>query len=579
MGAIQYIRNVLPVFWLTCLLLALPGTLFSQGCSFTVTTIPTHVKCNGMATGSISLKESPAGTYSYLWSTGATSNSISGLEAGTYFVKVTDHTGCEVISFITITQPPALDYSAVIEHPVCYNENSGSIQLNVSGGVSPYDYNWTNNVKTANNPDLYSGRYECTITDANFCTKTADFELIQPEKMTTRAEITDVRGYGLSDGSINISTSGGIHPYKYSWSSDSGFAASTEDIYNVAAATYTLDITDSKECSYDTSIIVSQPPPLSLTSEITNVFCNAFSDGSIFVRVSGGVPPYRYSWANEEIILTEPTEHLRDLPMGSYYLTVTDHNDITLSDSFYVDQPNSIVASISVADAWCYDSLNGSAMLTVSGGVPPFSFLWSNGNNKKDLVNVHAGSYEVEIVDSKGCFLRVATEVGQPDSIKINTTVQHVTCKDHYNGKIFTNVQGGIPPYSYRWSNGAITESIEQLSIGEYSVTVTDHHDCPMHTTELITRPIDGCIEIPNAFTPNGDNMNDRWIIKNSYLYPDIEVMVFNKEGYTVYEDIGYTNAWDGTYNDYDVAPGTYYYLVNLHNGDPVYKGIVTIIR
>jgi gliding motility-associated-like protein len=169
--------------------------------------------------------------------------------------------------------------------------------------------------------------------------------------------------------------------------------------------------------------------------------------------------------------------------------------------------------------------------------------------------------------------------VNHPDSIEINTTVNHVTCKDHHNGKIFTDVEGGIPPYNYLWSNGEILESIEQLSLGEYSVTITDSHNCPMSTSEEVTRPVNGCIEIPNAFTPNGDNYNDLWIIQNSYLYPEIEVIVLNKEGYLVYENTGYTEAWDGKYNDHDAAPGTYYYLVDLHNGDPVYKGIVTILR
>ena len=574
----DFFRNLLAIAGMA-LLLALPGTIYSQGCSFSLKTIPTHVKCHGMATGSIRLEETPSGSYSFLWSTGATGSSISNLEAGTYFVKVADQSGCEVISFITINEPPPLEYSAEIKNPVCYNENSGYINLSVKGGVTPYDYTWSNNVKNADNPDLFSGEYECTIRDANFCTQTASFKLLQPDKIKTLAEITDVRGFGLSDGSINISCSGGIHPYNFSWSSDSGYSASTEDLYNVQAADYRLDIVDSKNCSYDTTIIVRQPPPLSLSAEITNVFCNAFSDGSIKVTAGGGVPPYTYSWANEEIILTEESPEIGNLPMGNIYLTLTDRNGICLSDSFYVDQPKSIIASILVKDAWCYDSLSGRAELTVSGGIPPFSYLWSDGKASKDLMNVHAGFYEVEIVDSKGCFLRVSTNIDQPDSIAIHAGVQHVSCKDHHNGKIFTDVEGGIPPYNYRWSNGELSENIEQLSTGEYSLTVTDSHDCPVSTTEEVTKPVNGCIEIPNAFTPNGDNYNDSWIIQNSYLYPDIEVMVFNREGYIVFENTGYIEAWDGRHNESEVPPGSYYYLVDLHNGDPVYKGTVTIIR
>jgi gliding motility-associated-like protein len=552
---------------------------WAQGCSFSVTVIPTHVKCNGLATGSAIATESPAGTYTYLWSTGETTNSISNLRAGTYFVKVSDHTGCEVVNFITIKEPPKIEIEATLKHPVCYNENSGEIILATSGGVKPYTFTWSNNVETASNLNLFSGSYISTVTDANFCEETNTYILVQPDKIATLAEVKTVRGYGLSDGSINISSSGGVHPYSYSWLSTDGYSAFTEDIYAIPSSTYDLTITDLKLCVYDTSIFVSQPDPLALTAKITEVFCNAFSDGAIDVSVTGGVPPYSYLWENTEIVLTEETPKISDLPMGSYYLTITDNNGISLSDSFYVGEPNSIVASIEVIDAYCYDSLNGSAFLTVSGGSPPFSFLWSNGANTQNIERVHAGEYEVEVVDLNGCFLRVSSTIYQPDSIMINTSVKNISCKDHYDGVITTDVQGGIPPYLYLWSNNDTQDYIDKLSVGVYSVTVTDDHQCPMTTSAEVTKPMFGCIEIPNAFTPNGDNMNDVWIVQNSYLYPDIEVIVMNKQGYIVFQDQGYMEAWNGTFNGNDVAPGTYYYVIDLHNGDPTYKGIVTILR
>lgn len=577
----RYPKITLPFIILSVTLLLLTFVNgFSQSCSFSVTTHPEHVKCHGMATGSITLSISPSGDYGYLWSTGETSATIQNLEAATYFVKVSDKTGCESIHFITIDEPPALTTTENVSHPVCYNENSGSIEIFVSGGVSPYSYSWNNNIETASNKDLYSGNYECIITDANFCTKTNSYELVQPDKITTIAEIYSVRGYGLSDGSINISCSGGVHPYQYNWSNGEGYTASTEDIYNIPSADYSLQITDSKNCTYDTSIFISQPPLLEMgSSVITNVFCNAFSDGAIDVTIKGGVPPYKYIWANTEIILTEDSPNISNLAMGDYYLEVIDNNGITLRDSFYVDEPNSIVASIQTTEAFCFDSLNGSAKLTVSGGVPPFSFLWSNGKTTQDIENVHAGTYEVEIVDSKGCFRRVSTEIDQPDSIEINTSVVHLTCKDHHNGQVLTDVTGGIPPYIYQWSNGETGYYIENLDMGTYSVSVTDDHGCPMTDSETVLRPVNGCIEIPNAFTPNGDNINDTWVIKNSYLYSEIEVIIFNNEGYPVFEGNGYEEEWDGKFNNNDVASGTYYYIVNLHNGDPVYKGIVTIVR
>lgn len=552
---------------------------FSQGCSFEASIIPTHIKCNGMATGKATVVESPAGTYTYLWSTGATVNSIENLIAETYFVKITDNTGCEIVEFVTITQPPKLVIEDSLSHPICYNENSGAIYINTSGGAAPYTYIWSNNVETESNLNLYKGDYSSTVTDANFCQEQNTYTLTQPDAIATVAEIEEVRGYGLSDGSINISCFGGVFPYSYAWSNEKGFTAASEDIYNIISATYDLVITDSKNCTYDTSIFVYEPPLLGYTAKITNVFCNAFSDGVIDISAFGGVQPYTYTWANTEKILESKTKIIEDLAMGSYYLTLTDDNGIFLTDSLYVDEPQTIVANIISTDAYCFDSLNGNAFLTVSGGVTPFSFLWSNGSSTQNIENVHAGFYDVEIVDSNGCFRRVETTINQPDSIEINTSAVHLSCKDHYNGKIFTDVEGGIPPYQYEWSNGLTTQKIEMLEVGMYSVTIIDDHDCPMTEQVEITVPINGCIAIPNAFTPNGDGLNDVWDIQNYYLYPDIDVMVFNKEGYLVFHDTGYENAWDGTFNDNGVAPGTYYYIINLNNGDPTYKGIVTILR
>jgi gliding motility-associated-like protein len=565
------------IFFLTLLFPHASG--WAQGCSFDVSVIPTHVKCYGKTTGSARVMESPAGSYTYLWSTGDTTNELQNLGAGTYFVKVSDVTGCEIINFITITQPPKIEIEATQKHPVCYNENSGEIILNTTGGVEPHIFAWSNNVETASNLNLFSGTYIFTITDSNSCVETNTYTLVQPAIISTLAEVKTVRGYGLSDGSINISTTGGIHPYSYRWTSTAGYSASTEDIYNIPSSTYDLTITDSKLCVYDSSIFVSEPEPLALTAKITEVFCNAFSDGAIDVTVTGGVPPYSYFWENTEIVLTEETPTISELPMGSYYLTITDNNGISLSDSFYVDEPNSIVASIDVIDAYCYDSLNGSAFLTVSGGSTPFSFLWSSGANTKNIENVHAGEYEVEVVDLNGCFLRVSTTIYQPDSIMINTSVKNISCKDHYDGEISTDVKGGIAPYQYLWSNNDTRDYIDLLGVGVYSITVTDDHQCPITTSAEVTKPMFGCIEIPNAFTPNSDNINDSWIIQNSYLYPDIEVIVMNKEGYIVIQDLGYMEAWNGTFNGNDVASGTYYYVIDLHNGDPAYKGIVTILR
>ncbi len=564
-----------------CLNFCMVSSLYSQGCTYSVNIQVTHVACYGESTGRATAQPQPSGSYTYLWSTGETSNTIENVQAQTYFVKVTDSKGCEIIEFITITQPPKLEMSAEVIEPTCYNENSGSVSLSVSGGVEPYSFNWSNNVTTADNIDIYSGTYTVTVTDDNFCEITESYTLDQPDRIVTSAVVENVRGYGLSDGSIDITTEGGEHPYTYEWTNSVDFSASTEDVYLISSDTYSLKITDTNECEYDTSIFVSQPPPLEMTGTVTDVYCYDNSDGTVEVSVSGGVPPYTYVWGDSAKKLNNTTATLSSIPTGYYYVTATDNNQISVSDSFFVDQPHKIVAHIETVNAYCFDSLNGHAYLTVSGGMPPYTYLWSNETNTQHNEYIHAGDYSVEIVDMNGCFRRMEATVGQPDSIEIHTQVRHITCKDHHNGIITTNVSGGISPYSYSWSNGKTADYIDMLDVGEYTVVVTDNHNCPMSVTEEVLIPINGCISIPNAFTPNNDKYNDAWEIENYYLYPDIEVLVYNKDGHLVFESIGYHESWNGTYKNAgnDSPSGTYYYVVNLHNGDPIYKGIVTLMR
>lgn len=136
-----------------------------------------------------------------------------------------------------------------------------------------------------------------------------------------------------------------------------------------------------------------------------------------------------------------------------------------------------------------------------------------------------------------------------------------------------------MPPYAIQWSTGESTEFIAGLSQGLYSVTVTDALGC--HVTE--SREIRGneadCLFIPNAFSPNGDGTNDVWNIRNLDLYPGAQVRVLNKWGMLVFESLHYNQPWDGAFNGKTLEPGTYYYIVDLNNGEAVHQGYLMILR
>ena len=554
--------------------------LHGAPCNFTVTVVKEDVDCYGNSTGSATaIVAGDTGPYTYYWSTGETTATIENLPAETYFVKVTDKTGCEIIEFIQITQPEKLELTSLIEHVECHGENSGKIEVSFTGGVGEYSYYWSNGAETQVNDSIYAGTYYLEVYDENFCTRNDTFTVNEPEALSATHVVRDVRGYGLSDGAINISVDGGTKPYRYQWDTNGVVVDTLEDIYNLKAGDYHVVVTDFNGCVLENTITVTQPPPLAAGFEVTDVNCKNGSDGAINLTVTGGVPPYSYVWANSEIVLNQTTQDIDNLEKDHYYVTITDDNGITLEADTFVDEPTPIKVNIEPFDAMCYDSADGYALVTVSGGMDPYTYLWSNGSTQKDLLDVQAGEYSVLIVDQNGCSLRAETEIGQPDEIVIDEKLTNVTCKDQSDGEIKLSVKGGIPPYNYTWSNGDNTRNVDELPGGSYTVTVTDQHNCPMRETMYISVPDYACIEIPNAFTPNGDNMNDAWEIKNYFLYPELTVKVFNSSGAIIFESKGYDNPWDGKYNGNDMPSGTYYYIVNPRNGDKPFTGTVTIVR
>ena len=550
-------------------------------CVFTADIQGVDVDCYGNNTGSVDLTViGTSGTYTFLWSNGETTEDISNLTAETYFVQITDNSGCKIIEFITIDEPSKLEIDHIeVEDVLCNGENSGSIELFVTGGYGSYQYIWNDGNNSKLRENLYASNYIVTIYDENYCNVTDTISVVEPDELSMSQVVSNVTGYALSDGFIDVTVSGGVMPYQYSWELNSSFYSAQEDIYNIIAGDYDLAITDFNNCSLIKTITVTQPPPLTVSFIVKDVDCKNGSDGEIDATVTGGVPPYSYLWADEQVVLTQTANRITGLTKGKYSVTITDANLIELIDSVELIEPSPILVNLDVTDATCYDGSDGYVALSASGGTPLYTFVWSNGANTQNLENVQAGEYSVLVVDNNGCSFQGEIVVGQPDKIDIASNVKSLTCRDSHDGEITIEVSGGIPPYNFSWSNGSTSKDIDELFGGIYVITVHDDHDCIMEENYEILIPDLGCIWIPSAFTPNGDGINDVWDINNSFLYPDIEVTVFNIWGKIVFEDSGYITPWDGMYDGQMVPSGTYYYIVNTNNGDKIYTGVVTIVK
>ncbi len=570
------------------------GCLESQSITITepaaplnVSTLSTMVDCFGNQSGSIDASIT-GGTapYSSVWINqnsqifASSAEDLSFVGIGNYLTIVTDSQGCVDSSAAIITQPAALSISNSTLHVLCYGDNTGSVNANVSGGTLPYTYAWSNGALTEDLNTIPSGSYTLTVLDANGCTETMNVEVIQPiAPLSIITESTYINCFGLSTGSANATAVGGTAPYQYTWSN----GGITSSISDVPAGVYSITVTDYHGCTAFSGANVMQPlQALNLSVNVTEPTCYGYSNGNIEMTITGGTQPYYFNWGNENnILLNNPSERLDSIAVGTYLFVITDDRGCVVDTIVQVNEPTPLNIGIQTTDALCYQGASGLVDLTVTGATPPYQFNWNDGQFlTEDLSNLSAGNYMVQITDNQGCIDSIAGVVNQPDSILISTEIINVSCVDQEDGAISLTVNGGISPYSFAWSSGENVPSISNLMAGYYFSTITDDNSCIATITVEVLPSTIPCVNPVNTFTPNGDLYNDTWVIDNMYLYPKASIQVFNKWGNLVFRSEGLYTPWDGTYNNNPLPSEVYYYIIELN--DPTTSkltGTLTIIR
>ncbi|MEM8583856.1 MAG: T9SS type A sorting domain-containing protein [Bacteroidota bacterium] len=457
---------------------------------------PTDILCNGDETGSIEVTVL-GGTppYTYDWSDIAGSNNEEdrdNLPAGAYTVVVTDANGCTISETTTINEPPALEIDAEATDVLCNGDATGSIEITVFGGTQPYTYDWAD-IPGDDDPedrsDLAAGTYTVEVTDDNGCTISITATINEPPALDIDAQVTDVDCNGHETGEIDITVTGGTAPYTYDWSDLAG-DDNEEDRDNLAAGNYSVDVTDANGCVIFASYTVEEPPALSLTASVGNVLCNGDTNGSIDVTVGGGTPPYTYDWL--DLPGDDNPEDRENLAAGSYTITVIDANDCEQSATLIITEPGAIIVSVGGTDVLCNGEATGTATVTVVGGTEPYSYDWSDLSGDDDPANrddLSAGTYTVVVTDQAGCTGSATVTILEPPALScVVEILQQPTMGD--NGSLTVIPEGGTSPYSFEWSTGDMTQTIDGLSLGTYSATVTDANGC----TTTCSATLDPCI-------------------------------------------------------------------------------------
>jgi hypothetical protein len=307
------------------------------------------VSCSGGATGGINLNVT-GGTpgYTFNWGGGVTTQNRSGLSAGNYSVTVTDTRGCTATQgTITVTQPVVISATPVVTNVLCFGETTGSIVLNVSGGASPYTYQWADGTTTKDRNNISAGTYSVTITDANNCTQTVNnINVTQAGSALAATTTQNAPDCGATDGSITVSVSGGTGAYTYDWTG-TPTGDGTPTITGLAGGSYQVTITDANSCTLVKSEMLISTSGILLTAQVINPSCppgsNAplGSNGAIDLTVSGGTAPFTYSWTTTNGTgLVAADEDQTDLTAGTYVVVVTDNTGCTATTTVVLTNIN-----------------------------------------------------------------------------------------------------------------------------------------------------------------------------------------------------------------------------------------------
>lgn len=432
--------------------------------------------------GSITLAPTGGiGHYTYLWSTGVTTENVSGLAAGTYTVTITDSLGCTHSFIIPVNNTTGPTLASTIKGTSCWNTCDGYDSVYVTSGTPGYTFLWSTGKTTSSISALCPGPYVCTVTDGNGC-KTSEADTVKrPNKLNPHITSQNISCNGANDGTISFSPTGGTGAYNYLWAPAVSITSSAT---NLPPNTYTITVSDSKGCDSVFYVPITEPGVLSVAMSSTNVLCNSACNGTAKGSVSGGTLPYTYSWSNGGVVSS-----IVNLCPNGYTLNVTDGNGCNATGTVTITQPAALSGVMGAKNVSCNLGSDGRDSIIVSGGTLPYSYLWNNGDVTSAIGPVSAGKYIVTVTDKNLCTITDSATITQPAAINIVMTSANASCNGDCNGTATATVTGGTSSYTYTWSNGTTTSSTSNLCLGTYTINITDAHGCPGSNQVTISQP------------------------------------------------------------------------------------------
>jgi gliding motility-associated-like protein len=459
---------------------------------------------NGFANAAVSGGTAP---YTFLWSNGVTTPTITNVSAGNYFVDITDANGCQIDLSAQISQPTQLTGSIIATNVSCYGGQNGAANLSVAGGISPYTFQWNDlNFQTSQNAsNLFAGNYLVTITDDNNCQLNVNTTITQPNQMVANVTVNS-SNCGQNNGSVCVNIAGGVLPYQFTWNDP--LQQTSACALNLLAGTYTISVTDANNCVYDSIININDVAGPNITfNGGVNPSCNGLTNGSLSMTVGGGTLPYQtYAWttAQGNAVGAINNPELTNIGHGCYTLTVIDDAGCQASNTQCVTQPNALNSAItSTQHVTCYLGCNGQTTVSIAGGTVPYSIAWNNLTTDATNTNLCAGTYVANITDGNGCTSQSTVNITEPAQlISSVNNVTNVSCFGFNDGQISIGITGGTAPYLHSWTPLVSSTTLgTNLSAGNYTILSTDANGCTTEISAAISspQPLNGSLVVTDA--------------------------------------------------------------------------------
>lgn len=549
--------------------------------SFTATATTCSAATNGSATAT---PTNGTGPYTYSLNGGAFGNSASfnNLGSGAHTITIRDNNGCLGNVNVTVPVGAGISASATSTATACPGVNTGTISVTPSAGTAPYSYALDGGTPQASNifSNVSSGAHTILVTDANGCTFTVNSNVAAGAALTGSFTATATTCNVATNGSATATATNGSAPYTYSL--DGGAFQNNNSFTNISSGAHTITIRDNNGCLGDVAVTVPVGNGITATGSTTGTACPGVNNGTISITPAAGTAPYSYALDGGT---PQAANNFTNVSSGAHAVLVTDANGCTFTVNVNIAQGAALTGTTAIKPT-CLGLSSGTLTVTASSGLAPYSYSIDTGatfQNSNVFTNLPDAAYSIIIRDAAGCTgTTTGTVTVAPPVMAFagNDTIAVTGVPHQLTGS------GGV---GYLWSpstnlDNPFTATPMATITGDtrFYLQVTDFAGCIGRDTILL-KVYDGpTYYVPNAFSPNGDGLNDIFRpipvgISNTQYF-----RIFNRYGELVFQTNQWLKGWDGTFKGKQQPIGAYIWMIkgtDRNGKDIEMKGTVMMIQ